>query len=312
MRSATSLKLGFLGLGVCLVMALPAWAQTVSKDAIGFFAAVAGQVQTTHVGRPAAIPAKLREAVFFKDLIETQATSRAKAMFQDDSILTVGENSRVEISEHVYDPANNQRSTVLKLTQGKARALVGKLFAAAGSKFEIHTPTAVVAARGTYFVVWIEEGTKTGDAGTIRPVLFGGQDLAQDVGLPPGTTGVANISNRGVTGANIVSFTSGGKAVDIEPGMYAFALPGEPPLPPVQITLKAPAGVLGAIKGTELSDARKTEMQDVRKAGLPGQTPELPPLPITPPGCISGSCSQAATGAPADQQFPSFTGFTGF
>src|SRR5256712_14154963 len=98
------------------------------------------------------MPVKLRESVYFKDVIETQADSRAKALFEDDSILTVGENSRVEVSEYIYDPANNQRSSVLRMIQGKARALVGKLFAGLGSRFEVHTPPPGAGARGRIFV----------------------------------------------------------------------------------------------------------------------------------------------------------------
>src|SRR3989442_13198368 len=146
-----------LGIGATLAIGWPVGAQGLKQQAIGFYMAVIGKVTGAHVGQPLAVPVKLREDVYFKDGIETQASSRAKALFQDDSILTVGENSRVEGSEYIYDPANSQRSTVLRMIQGKARALVGKLFAGLGSKFEVHTPTAVAAARGTYFVVWIEE-----------------------------------------------------------------------------------------------------------------------------------------------------------
>src|SRR5207245_9321592 len=119
---------------------------------------IIGKVTVAHVGQPVAVPVKLREDVYFKDVIETQASSRAKALFQDDSILTVGENSRVEVNEFIYDPANNQRSTILRLFQGKARALVGKLFAGRGSTLELRTPTAVATARGSDVVLWLGEG----------------------------------------------------------------------------------------------------------------------------------------------------------
>src|SRR5207245_1988667 len=93
---------------------------------------------------------------------------------------------------------NNQRSSVLRMIQGKARALVGKLFAGLGSKFEVHTPTAVAAARGTYFVVWIEEkaSQKMGlnEIGTVRPVSVQGLEVAE---LQAGGTGVANIGRSG-------------------------------------------------------------------------------------------------------------------
>src|SRR2546428_2369652 len=214
-----------------------------------------GKPPVVDVCQAAAMPVKLRENVYFKDVIETQADSRAKALFEDDSILTVGENSRVEVSEYIYDPANNQRSSVLRMIQGKARALVGKLFAGLGSKFEVHTPTAVAAARGTYFVVWIEEkaSQKMGlnEIGTVRPVSVQGLELAE---LQAGGAGVANIGRCGH-----VAVTSGGKKVEVPPGNYSFAPAGMPPFAPVIITPSAPPGVTGAITGTEVPDVPQPE-----------------------------------------------------
>lgn len=319
MRIATPYRLWLPAVAMVLAIGLPVGAQTAKKDAIGLFTAVAGKVMVVHVGQLAAVSAKLREDVYFKDVIETQAASRAKALFQDDSILTVGENSRVEVSEHVYDPANNQRSTVLKLTQGKARALVGKLFAGAGSKFEIHTTTAVAAARGTYFVVWIEgtPGKQVGDAGSVRPVFLQGIDVAQ---VPQGATGVANIGNTGTVG-----FTSGGQTVNVGPGTFSIGLPGGPPTPPAGITTGAPSGVTGAISGTELSDSPKQEKPG-QSAGLAGQSPGAPvgapsgstagpptggpptiPGGSTPPSVTSGSGAGAVTGTPGGSTVPGFT-----
>ena len=98
MRSMTPQKLGLLGFAVVLAVVLSVEAKVANKDAIGLYTAVSGNVRVVHIGRTAAVPVKLREDVYFKDAIETQAGARAKALFQDDSILTVGENSRVEIS----------------------------------------------------------------------------------------------------------------------------------------------------------------------------------------------------------------------
>ena len=62
---------------------------------IGIFTTVEGKVGVTHPGAQL-IPAKVQEGVLFKDVIETDKESRTKALLNDDSILTVGEHSRVE------------------------------------------------------------------------------------------------------------------------------------------------------------------------------------------------------------------------
>src|SRR5216117_1110661 len=82
-----------LGIGATLAIGWPVGAQGLKQQAIGLYMAIIGKVTVAHVGQPVAVPVKLREDVYFKDVIETQASSRAKALFQDDSILTVGKTA---------------------------------------------------------------------------------------------------------------------------------------------------------------------------------------------------------------------------
>ncbi|OAI48605.1 hypothetical protein AYO43_03560 [Nitrospira sp. SCGC AG-212-E16] len=176
-------------------------------DGIGFYTAVLGQASVTHSGEDRVLPVKLHDEVLFKDVIQTQGESRTKALFQDDSMLTVGENSRVEIDEYIYNPEKNVRQAVVKLMQGQVRALVSKVFKANGSRFEIHTPSAVAAARGTYFTVWVENGQ----------------------------SGIINIGEKGR-----VDFTSGGITVAVDPGFFSIAHEGHAPSAPLphQLGLK--------------------------------------------------------------------------
>jgi hypothetical protein len=169
-------------------------------DGIGFYTAVLGQASVTHPGEDRVLPVKLHDELLFKDVIQTQGESRTKALFQDDSILTVGENSRVEIDEYIYNPEKNVRQTIVKLMQGQVRALVSKVFKANGSRFEIHTPSAVAAARGTYFTVWVENGQ----------------------------SGIINIGEKGR-----VDFTSGGMTVAVDPGYFSIAHEGHAPSAPL-------------------------------------------------------------------------------
>lgn len=278
---------------------VPAMAQ---GDVIGMFTAVQGQVAVTHPGATVASAVKLRDDVLFKDVIETQRQSRAKALFQDDSILSVAEGSRVEVAEHIYDPTQNRRSMVVKLIKGRVRALVGQVFGGAGSKFEVHTPTAVAAARGTYFVVWIEEGKAPalgralGEPGSVRPVALGLTDVAQ---LGPGATGIANIGSTGS-----VAFTSSGQTVLVNPGQFSVALPGTPPSPPVVVTPAAPPAVSNAIQATAVKDAAKTETpkEAVRASG---GSPAAGLAPAGPPGGVAAGTVSPSKGLGAPSAKPS-------
>ncbi|MEW6683695.1 MAG: FecR family protein [Nitrospirota bacterium] len=148
-----------LGLGA-FVFTWVAVAEAQPISNIGSVTAVQRQANVMRAGRVEVEVVKLGGPVLFKDFYETKTESKLKLLFQDDSVLSLGQNTRLRITENIYDPGKNRRSTVLNLIHGTTRALVGKVFTGAGSKFEIHTPTAAAAARGTYFIVWttIENG----------------------------------------------------------------------------------------------------------------------------------------------------------
>ncbi len=197
-------------------------------DSIGLFTAVHGKVMVERSASTHVSPVSVRDDVFFQDVIETKHKSRTKAFFDDETILTVGENSRVTVNEHVYNPELDVRRVVVKLLVGKLRALVGKAFTGAGSKFEIHTPTAIAAARGTYFIVWVEDS---------------------------GTSGIVNIGEAGK-----VDFTSGGKTVTVSPGEFSVAPAGKPPAMPVILKAGSESdatgqSIAGVRAGTALASA---------------------------------------------------------
>ena len=221
-RRLVSLVALTLVFGPSLVMAAEG-----SKEGIGFYTAVLGKATVTHLGEAQVLPVKLQDEVLFKDVIQTETDSRTRALFQDDSMLTVGENSRVEIDEYIYNPEKNVRLAIVKLMQGQVRALVSKVFKANGSKFEIHTPSAVAAARGTYFTVWVENGQ----------------------------SGIINIGEKGR-----VDFTSGGMTVAVDPGFFSVAQEGQAPSVPQPHQL-APKG--HDQQGAPVKSAEKTVSKPV-------------------------------------------------
>jgi len=259
-----------------LVYAWPVLLAAAEPD-IGVFTAVEGKVSVQHAQSPQAVSAKLSDTVLFRDLIETQKESRTKALLNDDSILTVGEHSRVEITEHIYDPGRSLRSVVVNLVQGKVRALVGKVFEGSGSKFEIHTPTAVAAARGTYFVVWHVDGA----------------------------SGIANVGSHGN-----VDFRSGGHTVSVVPGTFSFSPPGGgPPVAPSPMTgSNVPAQVTAAVQATDLPSAPDSESPSRAAAASGGTAPIQSPSTMAN---VSGSTSVTSSGTTSQSGTTSSTLTTG-
>jgi len=85
------------------------------------------------------------------DYAQTLNKSRANIRFADQTVITVGENSVVEMSQFKMDKTS--RTGTIKLITGKIRTTVGKFFAGDKTDIKVETPTAVLAARGTDFFV---------------------------------------------------------------------------------------------------------------------------------------------------------------
>ena len=268
--------------GIVLVVAVTIGSNGAEAAEIGVITFVQGQVTVAHLQSPP-IPAKFRDDIRFQDVIETRQASRTKALFQDDSVLTVGESSRVEITEYIFNPHEDRRSVLINLVSGKVRALVGKVFAKPGSRFEVHTPTAVAAARGTYFVVWLNGR---------------------------GRTGVANIGDHGQ-----VDFTSKGRTIPILPGEFSEETDEGPTTPTVFSLDDISPAAQGDPDANGLPMLSQTvTATDVRETirvpapidsitivgsidGITGDLLTAPAaftgaMPITPPAVISGAAGQ--------------------
>lgn len=190
---------------------LPVRAVAETQPTIGSVTVVRNKVQVAHRGEKSPIAVKGRDPVLFLDRYETFSRARLKLLFEDDSLLTLGEKSSLEIAENVYNPKARQRKSVMKLLSGRARVLVGKIFSGTGSKFEIHTPTAVAASRGTYYIVWL---------------------FVKDGKIASGVVSLA----KKVDVKNIDPAVSG--AVTVGPNFYTVVVEGSPPTAPAPIDPK--------------------------------------------------------------------------
>ncbi|MBE0605156.1 MAG: FecR domain-containing protein [Deltaproteobacteria bacterium] len=173
-------------------------------------------------------PAKVRDDVLLIDTVATREAAKAKMLFIDDSVLTLGEKTRVVVKEYVYSKEKGGKS-IFNLLDGKMKAVVGK------AKFEVHTPTAVAAARGTVFL--IETGIRNGvpftDVFSIEGEVVVTPQIASGArGGGPGA---------GDSGSPTRVSADGAMEVVLTPGDFVSVTPGEPlPLPAA-----APPSVLG-------------------------------------------------------------------
>jgi hypothetical protein len=101
------------------------------------------------------VPAKSKMPLALKDTVETGKRARAKLSFRDNSVIILGELSRMEVTEYLFSTLKKKSNSVYRLINGSLKVIVGR------SDLKIHTLSALVAARGTEYIIWIgKEGGK--------------------------------------------------------------------------------------------------------------------------------------------------------
>ena len=89
--------------------------------------------------------------VHMNDRLRTGANARLEVTFNDDSKLTLGENSNVVVDRYVFNPNKSSAQVVLNATHGAFRFAGGKIEQMNHKNIVVNTPNAALAVRGTHF-----------------------------------------------------------------------------------------------------------------------------------------------------------------
>jgi len=241
----------------------PSWA--VNGERVGSITRIEGEVWLAHRGDQASYPAMLGDSIYLYDHIQTEIASRVQILFEDESLLNLAENTYIQITEHVYSPEENRRSSVFRLVMGKVRAIVGRYFGG-GSTYKVSTPTAIIGVRGTHFII--------------------------DATLSDETAVVCVDTDRDLAVRNVKDEVPG--EVTLKSGLMTKVLEGQPPTAPApapddmmmrllmdtRVMLPTLPSGTGALRESLGKEAALT----AREVTEEGRIPPIPPAPDQPPG----------------------------
>lgn len=125
-------------------------AETQPAESIGTVTALEGRATVQHYGSATPQPLGLQSPVYQQDVVHTQAASKLQLTFADDTVVNLSEQSRLEITRFVYSPQEQTQRSMLTISTGVFRAIAQRLLPQ--STFEVTTPTAIAAIRGTDFM----------------------------------------------------------------------------------------------------------------------------------------------------------------
>ena len=104
---------------------------------------------------PLALSAGIRVA----DTIRTDASGRVKILFNDDSSISLGPNTTLDMSE--YADTGARPAFAVHVPQGLVRAITGTIVDRNPGGFRLTTPEATVGIRGTIISARVEDGKTT-------------------------------------------------------------------------------------------------------------------------------------------------------
>ena len=154
------------------------------------------------------------------DVIETLGNgSRAQIVFNDQTIISIGQESRFEIKSYAIDEVEGDKSDVsFSVVKGAFKALSGRIGAINPQGFKLETRTATIGIRGTNFL---------------------------------GQIGQKNDAIVCTKGEIIVTSLAGGAPVSVSAGKITYVGQGEQPTTPRAYTADEIGGIFNAVENID-------------------------------------------------------------
>ena len=126
-----------------------AWAE------IGQIKNVAGQVflSRNNVQRPA----KTGDLIEQADVLTTGPNGSVGITFIDNTRLSAGPNSRIELKQFRFNPTTQEGDFVTDVQQGTLAIISGQIAKRSPDAMKVKTPTTILGVRGTKFAIKVDE-----------------------------------------------------------------------------------------------------------------------------------------------------------
>jgi FecR protein len=152
----------------------------------GTVTALTGDVQVVRGTNTSA--ATMGMQVLVGDQFKTGLGANVTVTLSDGSKFELGESGEATLDQHTVDAAG-VATTKIGLFKGIVRSFVTRTLGAPPGNYEVHTPNAIAAARGTEYDTGHHEG--------VARSAFPGCTEFTDVGVFKGTVGLSNPANLG-------------------------------------------------------------------------------------------------------------------
>ena len=102
------------------------------------------------------LPAAVGMAVFQEDVIETSASGTVGIIFSDDSIISLGPDSKLDMKEYVFEPKDEKFSMLFKMIKGTFVYISGAIGRLSPDSVKLETPSSIIGTRGTKVLIEVK------------------------------------------------------------------------------------------------------------------------------------------------------------
>ena len=95
--------------------------------------------------------------VYPSDTVRTGVDGSVGIIFRDNSRISLGPNSRLDLKKFAFDPAQKRFSMVNRLAKGTATFVSGKMTKLSPESVVLETPSSTIGVRGTTYHVKVDE-----------------------------------------------------------------------------------------------------------------------------------------------------------
>ncbi|MGB5157986.1 FecR family protein [Desulfobacterium sp. N47] len=128
--------------------------EAASSGQIGIVKTLAGDVVIVRTDKT--IKAEPNMKLKNGDLVSTGKDGKVGLIFDDDTIISMGSNSRIVIENFIFQPSEKKLSFIARFFQGTASFLSGQIAKLAPDMVHFEMPHATVGIRGTHFLVRVD------------------------------------------------------------------------------------------------------------------------------------------------------------
>ncbi|GHD36678.1 FecR family protein [Halioglobus pacificus] len=146
MKALTQLLFALLA-----VIALQPWSSAFAADAAGTIKTSRGDA---HILRnDTRLPAQVGSTLSTSDRIITGATGAVGITLKDNTRLTAGPNTTLDLNTFRFDKTTHKGALDATVQRGSLAVISGKIAKASPDGVQFHTPTVTLGVRGTEFII---------------------------------------------------------------------------------------------------------------------------------------------------------------